>query len=165
MCRITEDEIDFNRDKRVVIWFMLFDGVDRINALTGAMERAGVGPEVLEPLSLAFDMLWELREKHHYVPEGAVPTTAGYEGETLVGVDEGSAAEEAVYRTCKGIYDLMTRLEDKTSSMLAERYRKNGIPSPDTNSWIENQTLQWVEAHEPELLRERLAMERKASAE
>jgi hypothetical protein len=54
----------------------------------------------------------------------------------------------------------MLRLEKKVSAMLAEGYRRDGIPPPSDRTWIENETLQWVESRQPSLIGERLAGER-----
>jgi hypothetical protein len=151
---------DIERDKRVMIIYMLVDGPKRLAGLYSAMKRAGAGEDDLDLLKRHRSTLIGLRKKHYYEPPSGVITPAGILGASLVGLKKGSKTEKAVFQTCRDIYDLMNRREPETSSKLADDYRRKGIPSLDTNTWLENQMLGWVEAHQPDLLLERLGLGR-----
>jgi hypothetical protein len=150
---------NLDKNPRGLTYLMLTDGPGRIQSLIYAVERAEGGQEIIDSLVRDSETLEQLKAKH-VVFNPFLPEMNFYE---TVGLDGFSEAALDVIRTCVAIHERVSKLEKETSSRLADRYRREGIPSPDANTWIENQALGWVEAHQPGLARERLERDRKMS--
>jgi hypothetical protein len=155
MCR----NLEFKGSKGNRIFYMLTDGLDRLGGLCSVLDETVADQKDIDLAMSICDEAEDLRKKYYYEPVHALFTTAGPLGAGLKDLEEGSEAEEAVYRTCKEIYGHMVRIESEVASRLAARYREEGFPPRSERTWVDNVTLEWTEAHSPGLLGERLELE------